>query len=48
MTSGVWKLRYLPLAPLSPVPADIAVARAQTPKNINELTREIGLLPNEV
>ena len=48
MASSVWKLRYLPLTPLNPVPKDIEIARNQVPKNILELAQEIGLLPNEV
>lgn len=44
----MWELRCLPITPLNPVPKDIEVARSQTPKNILELTQEIGLLPNEV
>ncbi|PKI85175.1 hypothetical protein MVES1_000939 [Malassezia vespertilionis] len=31
-----------------PVPTDIEVARAQTPKKIGDLSAEIGLLPSEV
>ena len=30
------------------VPSDIEVASAQTPKNIDLLAREVGLLPSEV
>ncbi len=45
---GVWSVRYLPLKLLDPVPSDIEVARAQTPKNVSELASEIGLLPSEV
>merc|ERR1712136_119803 len=43
-----WKLSYLPLNLLNPVPNDITIAMAQTPKNIAELAKEIGLLPGEV
>merc|ERR1712038_1419330 len=43
-----WKLSLLPLNPLEKVPSDIEVARAQTPKDINDLAEEIGLLPSEV
>jgi len=46
--SGGWKLSLLPLHPLEKVPSDIEVARAQTPKDINDLAEEIGLLPSEV
>ena len=31
-----------------PVPSDIAIASKQTPKNIDILAEEIGLLPSEV
>lgn len=44
----MWELRYLPLTLQNPVPKDIEIARSQTPKNVLELTQEIGLLPNEV
>ena len=43
-----WTIRYLPLNLRDPVPSDIEVARSQTPKNVGELAREIGLLPSEV
>lgn len=46
--SSVWSLRTLPLKPLVPVPSDIEVARAQTPKSINELAKEVGLKEEEV
>ena len=48
MVSRMWELRYLPLALQNPVPKDIEIARSQTPKNVLELTQEIGLLPSEV
>ena len=43
-----WKVKYLPLAPLKPVPADIVIARSQQPKSISDLANEIGLMPYEV
>jgi len=43
-----WKLQYLSLAPVTPVPADIVIARSQQPKFISDLANEIGLLPSEV
>ena len=43
-----WKLQYLPLAPVIPVPADIVIARSQQLKLISDLAHEIGLMPNEV
>ena len=48
MASRMWELRCLPLTLQNPVPKDIEIARSQTPKNVLELTQEIGLLPNEV
>lgn len=45
---GKWNLSLLPLNPLSKVPSDIEVARAQTPKDVDLLAREVGLLPSEV
>lgn len=41
-------VKPLPLEPLSPVPSDIEVSRAQVPKDISVLTKEMGLLPHEV
>ncbi|KAG6449950.1 hypothetical protein O3G_MSEX006359 [Manduca sexta] len=43
-----WPLKPLRIAPLTPVPSDIAIARSQKPKDISELATEIGLWPNEV
>lgn len=37
-----------PITPLSPVPSDIEVARAQRPKDIATLAAEIGVLPSEL
>jgi methylenetetrahydrofolate dehydrogenase (NADP+) / methenyltetrahydrofolate cyclohydrolase / formyltetrahydrofolate synthetase len=42
------KLSLLSLKPLSPVPSDIDIASAQTPKPIKVLAEELGLAPNEV
>ncbi|XP_034555337.1 monofunctional C1-tetrahydrofolate synthase, mitochondrial isoform X1 [Notolabrus celidotus] len=43
-----WCLRSLKLQPLTPVPSDIEISRAQTPKPVNQLAEEIGLLPEEL
>ncbi|KAI1897632.1 hypothetical protein AGOR_G00085270 [Albula goreensis] len=43
-----WRLRSLKLQPLSPVPSDIEISRSQTPKPINLLAKEIGLLSDEI
>ena len=43
-----WSLSLLTLNPLERVPSDIEVARAQTPKDVDLLASEIGLLPSEV
>ncbi|EEB17173.1 formate-tetrahydrofolate ligase, putative [Pediculus humanus corporis] len=42
-----WHLRPLPLNLKSPVPSDIEISRAQTPKDINILAQEIGLTDDE-
>ncbi|XP_034018166.1 monofunctional C1-tetrahydrofolate synthase, mitochondrial [Thalassophryne amazonica] len=42
-----WRLRSLKLQPLTPVPSDIEISRAQTPKPVDQLADEIGLLPDE-
>jgi methylenetetrahydrofolate dehydrogenase (NADP+)/methenyltetrahydrofolate cyclohydrolase/formyltetrahydrofolate synthetase len=38
----------LPLKVLGTVPSDFAISRAQKPKNVGELAREIGILPGEL
>ncbi|XP_050744306.1 C-1-tetrahydrofolate synthase, cytoplasmic isoform X2 [Drosophila biarmipes] len=43
-----WALQPLPLNPLRPVPSDIVIARAQRPKDIAVLAKEIGLQAREV
>ncbi|XP_026779494.3 monofunctional C1-tetrahydrofolate synthase, mitochondrial [Pangasianodon hypophthalmus] len=43
-----WTLCPLKLQPLCPVPSDIEISRAQTPKPIVQLAEEIGLLPEEL
>ncbi|XGW12883.1 hypothetical protein V3C99_013492 [Haemonchus contortus] len=44
----VWNLQTLPLKLETPVPSDIAISRSQTPKNIEQLAEEIGILPEEL
>ncbi|KAM3861086.1 monofunctional C1-tetrahydrofolate synthase, mitochondrial [Diretmus argenteus] len=43
-----WRLRSLKLQPLTPVPSDIKISRAQAPKPVDQLAEEIGLLPEEL
>ncbi|XP_075410494.1 monofunctional C1-tetrahydrofolate synthase, mitochondrial [Tenrec ecaudatus] len=43
-----WRLHCLKLQPLSPVPSDIEISRAQTPKAVEVLAKEIGLLADEI
>ncbi|MED6236267.1 Monofunctional C1-tetrahydrofolate synthase, mitochondrial [Ataeniobius toweri] len=43
-----WRLHNLKLQPLNPVPNDIEISRAQTPKPVDRLAEEIGLLPEEL
>ncbi|XP_039980878.1 monofunctional C1-tetrahydrofolate synthase, mitochondrial isoform X2 [Xiphias gladius] len=43
-----WRLRSLRLQPLTPVPSDIEISRAQVPKPVDQLAAEIGLLPEEL
>ncbi|KAI9597155.1 formate--tetrahydrofolate ligase-domain-containing protein [Syncephalis fuscata] len=38
----------LPLIPLEPVPSDIDIAMAQTPKPVQLLARELALFPSEI
>uniref|UniRef100_A0A452RII0 Monofunctional C1-tetrahydrofolate synthase, mitochondrial n=1 Tax=Ursus americanus TaxID=9643 RepID=A0A452RII0_URSAM len=43
-----WRLHCLKLQPLSPVPSDLEISRAQTPKAVEVLAKEIGLLADEI
>uniref|UniRef100_A0A8C5JFA6 formate--tetrahydrofolate ligase n=1 Tax=Junco hyemalis TaxID=40217 RepID=A0A8C5JFA6_JUNHY len=43
-----WDLHSLKLQPLSPVPSDIEISRAQSPKAVDVLAKEIGLLTDEI
>ncbi|KAM4771921.1 monofunctional C1-tetrahydrofolate synthase, mitochondrial isoform 2-T2 [Rhinophrynus dorsalis] len=43
-----WNLHCLKLQPLSPVPSDIVISRAQSPKAVDVLAKEIGLLADEL
>ncbi|XP_069708220.1 monofunctional C1-tetrahydrofolate synthase, mitochondrial [Phaenicophaeus curvirostris] len=43
-----WDLHCLKLQPLSPVPSDIEISRAQNPKAVDVLAKEIGLLADEI
>uniref|UniRef100_A0A8C5X0Z9 formate--tetrahydrofolate ligase n=1 Tax=Malurus cyaneus samueli TaxID=2593467 RepID=A0A8C5X0Z9_9PASS len=46
--SRKWDLHCLKLQPLSPVPSDIEISRAQSPKAVDVLAKEIGLLTDEI
>lgn len=48
ITDNSWSLTPLPLHLIKPIPSDIAIARAQQPKDIKLLAEEIGLHSNEV
>ncbi|XP_077005383.1 monofunctional C1-tetrahydrofolate synthase, mitochondrial isoform X2 [Tamandua tetradactyla] len=43
-----WRLHCLKLQPLSPVPSDLEISRGQTPKAVDVLAKEIGLLADEI
>uniref|UniRef100_U3KCM2 formate--tetrahydrofolate ligase n=1 Tax=Ficedula albicollis TaxID=59894 RepID=U3KCM2_FICAL len=43
-----WDFHRLKLQPLSPVPSDIEISRAQSPKAVDVLAKEIGLLTDEI
>ncbi|NXQ33227.1 C1TM protein, partial [Alaudala cheleensis] len=43
-----WDLHCLKLQPLSPVPSDIEISRARSPKAVDVLAKEIGLLTDEI
>ncbi|KAL7267030.1 tetrahydrofolate synthase [Rhizina undulata] len=42
------KIAPLPLKLQTPVPSDIAISRAQRPKNVKTIAREIGITENEL
>ncbi|KAL4706337.1 hypothetical protein ACJJTC_016631 [Scirpophaga incertulas] len=48
LLAPAWPLKPLRLAPRSPPPSDITIARDQTPKDITELAAEVGLAASEV
>ncbi len=41
-------IKPLPLRLLQPVPSDIAISRAQRPKNITRIAEEVGISPHEL
>uniref|UniRef100_A0A672IAK9 formate--tetrahydrofolate ligase n=1 Tax=Salarias fasciatus TaxID=181472 RepID=A0A672IAK9_SALFA len=43
-----WRLHPLKLQPLTPVPSDLEISRAQVAKPVDQLATEIGLLPEEL
>eukprot|EP00730_Choanoeca_flexa_P018872 TRINITY_DN9200_c0_g2_i1.p1 TRINITY_DN9200_c0_g2~~TRINITY_DN9200_c0_g2_i1.p1 ORF type:complete len:964 (+),score=303.68 TRINITY_DN9200_c0_g2_i1:149-3040(+) len=47
-TQRDWKLRTLKLKLQDPVPSDIAIARAQAPKPVYRLAKEIGIRDSEL
>jgi methylenetetrahydrofolate dehydrogenase (NADP+)/methenyltetrahydrofolate cyclohydrolase/formyltetrahydrofolate synthetase len=48
MSSSPRIARYLSLDFIDPVPSDIQIAMAQTPKNIVEVATELGILSSEI
>lgn len=42
-----WRMRFLDLHCVKPVPSDIDISRSQEPKPITSLAAEMGLLPSE-
>ncbi|KAE9412738.1 hypothetical protein Angca_005469, partial [Angiostrongylus cantonensis] len=46
--SGSWNIQYLIPSFIVPTPSDVAISRSQTPKDIEQLAREIGILPEEL
>ncbi|CAI2356253.1 unnamed protein product [Caenorhabditis sp. 36 PRJEB53466] len=43
-----WNIEYLKPTLLNPVPSDIAISRAQPPKDIEKVAGEIGIHPDEL
>ncbi|KAK4884100.1 hypothetical protein RN001_000371 [Aquatica leii] len=48
LQNSTWNLRPLRLRLQNPVPSDIEIAHSQEPKNIVQLSEEIGLYPGEI
>ena len=47
-TNQIWNMKYLNLDLKRPVPSDIEIARAQTPKDIGTIASEAGILDSEL
>ncbi|XP_014257377.1 C-1-tetrahydrofolate synthase, cytoplasmic [Cimex lectularius] len=47
LCSTIWSIECLPLTPKHPQPNDMEISRLQTPKEVSELAREIGVSPSE-
>ncbi|NWI20889.1 C1TC protein, partial [Crypturellus soui] len=45
---GKWNIRYNELTLKMPVPSDIEISRSCIPKPIDQVAKEVGLLPDEV
>ncbi|EPB74897.1 formate--tetrahydrofolate ligase [Ancylostoma ceylanicum] len=43
-----WSIHYLKPEHHDPVPSDIAISRAQPPKDVEQVAREVGVLPEEL
>ncbi|RCN48732.1 putative formate--tetrahydrofolate ligase, partial [Ancylostoma caninum] len=43
-----WSIHYLKPQHLDPVPSDIAISRAQPPKDVEQVAKEVGVLPEEL
>lgn len=46
--NGKWNISHLPLKLVRPVPSDIEIASAQTPKPITLVAKEVGILESEL
>ncbi|KAL6727581.1 hypothetical protein Aduo_009446 [Ancylostoma duodenale] len=43
-----WSIHYLKPEHRDPVPSDIAISRAQPPKDVEQVAKEVGVLPEEL
>jgi len=48
LENSSWNMKYLDLDLKRPVPSDIEIARAQTPKDIGMIASEAGILDSEL
>ncbi|KAK6741071.1 hypothetical protein RB195_009120 [Necator americanus] len=45
---NTWNIQYLKPNLVDPVPSDIVISRSQVPKDVEQVAREVGILPEEL